>query len=214
MQSCWWSHWSHPQPVLGGEEESICEKRLGYTWHRSVQISSFSHHTILVSLIVMKLLPQALLCGDLFNHSFQGCYVELKLWRKRRKKWCTSLQKMQVCVTARYKFFMQDGLSHFCWIKLWVNWRQFWTALNRIWPLWAANLWRSSQDAAISEENSGSDRSPGSREAKSEEQTYLHEPSPIWNHCTLWVCDTDSWCHCQMQFVVKWGGLTKLITAY
>lgn len=65
--------------------------------------------------------------------------------------------------------------------------------LNRIWPLWAADLWGSSQDATVSEENAGSDWSPGSWEAEPEKQTHCYEPSAIWNHCTLWVCETDSW---------------------
>lgn len=72
-----------------------------------------------------------------------------------------------------------------------LSWWQFGyhlrITLNRIWPLRAADLWRGSQDATFSEENTGSDWSPGSWEAKPEEQTYCHEPSAIWNHCTLWV---------------------------
>lgn len=47
MQGCWWSHWSHPQSVVRGEEEGFCEKRLGHLWYRSVQIMVILSHQLL-----------------------------------------------------------------------------------------------------------------------------------------------------------------------
>lgn len=63
-------------------------------------------------------------------------------------------------------------------------------ALSRVWSLWAADLRGSSQNAPVSEENAGSDRSPGSRKEEPEKQTHRLESSEIRNHRPLWARQT------------------------